>query len=276
MSSGDLETPDEAITVNPLTLLDDKDQQALQRLYLYSMLAAKTLSLTVEVFFRREFGERYMGALSFFGAFVSMLSLVMGSIVLGSFFSDDFSLLMVLHGIAFLVVCSLHLVAILKRIKNNIRWHSRYSGIPLQFWQKLPWPRSASEHTIKRFLEPGLIGLLAFVISPVDSVYSLFLWFAASAMFIRANLEHLIQYGRMLDAIDSQIDAEEMNNSVIKGRQPAECRGSRLAGVIRPGQVRLKAPQAHIGNEEPLDSRLREMMKNPDGPQSEIESGAGQ
>jgi hypothetical protein len=77
------------------------------------------------------------------------------------------------------------------------------SGEPWPFWRHLPF----GTYTIKRYIEPALITLIALILSSLDHSLGCWLLFSAIALFVQEQcLRHQIRT-RQWDAIDSRVEA---------------------------------------------------------------------
>lgn len=231
------------------------------------MLVAKTISMTMDVFLRSNFGVRYFG---FAGVFTSIaigfLMIFMLSIIdsLGGTAAEitetikdplntgaavdtmlgrpvgELTLpdapqvpLYPRFVLGVVILTAAHQLIAWRRHQRGEYWHSRYSGTPHFFWFLIPTPFGPlPEHIVKRGLEPLLVWGIATLVKPLDPALSFYLSFAAVALLVRANFEHYFSKKRLLDVLDEQLDAQMFNAAILEAKQPRECRGSMYAGLI--------------------------------------------
>ena len=106
-----------------------------------------------------------------------------------------------------------------RRELRNIRWHSRCSGLPWPIWRTLPGARNP--FTVQLVYEPlavAAVGALLFV--SVQSVFGVYLLFAAVALLFRQALVVSQVQAQVFDQIDQQIEAEVLADLVHGKRDP--------------------------------------------------------
>jgi hypothetical protein len=159
--------------------------------------AASGLAFGAEVFLRRRFGERYIGAQG--------LVPVAGLFFLPLFFPHDDPMPALWLMGAYLCMCLVARCDIVRRQRlGDLGCHSRYSGEP-RLWRLVPL---ASETTVKSMVEPMIVaglGCLALQFSQPVGAYVLA---SAFALFIMS--ESLKQRDRnlRLDLHDAVMDAQ--------------------------------------------------------------------
>lgn len=194
--------------------------RALHALAQFVLFAA---SLTVEVFLRYDFGERYLKppAVLLGLAWLALASLYFGPQAVGAETLTTFA-----H--AFIVVSLLKMVWIQIRIRRGVRWHSKSPGVPLP-----PLARIATSHSmLHQIIEPA-IAIVAGVVVIVSGggVLGLYLFFAAIAMVGKNLIERARFREKLLDAIDSQIESETFAEAMKDRPSPRKARGFVVPGA---------------------------------------------
>jgi hypothetical protein len=169
------------------------------------------ISASVEVYIRREFGERYIGWVHFF------LSLILLNIVMTAFRIIYF-LPMIGGGIypklssiywySFIFLTGYHMLRIWLRNRQGIAWHSRSPGI--SYLSFLP----IDQWILYRFVEPALCIAFSLAIRPLAPFTGNWLLFASLCLLIKSNLIFNVARGRVLDVVDAQIEAKVMSGEL--------------------------------------------------------------
>lgn len=223
------------------------------------------LSVTLEVFIRRNFGERYLNLLRLFLALQVMatfrffynaiqafkgrgnlLSLFWNPAGLNAlFYGDTSSRVYFLFWWAYVVVAALHIIAIKRREHQGIEWHSMSFGqswleeLPLWgLWNWLvswlPWRLGAflnvDEWVMYCVLEPLLCYLASFSVYRLDSLLGTWLWLAAWALFFKNLLVYYELRGRMLDLMDASIESRFLS-AALRGESKGQTAGFSVVTV---------------------------------------------
>ena len=174
-------------------------------------------SLSIEVFLRWNFGERYFSVVRvFFGG------LVMAVLAVFPFLGGGASKFY--WGLAgcYLVLSIIHLVRIWLRNRAGVVWHSQSFGVPLLGYL-LP---GVNDWTLYRFIEPAISFALAVIASRFDRVTSNWLFLASVSLLVHNQMVYSEQRNRWLDAMDASIEAETFSNpSAFIGRRKQESHG---------------------------------------------------
>lgn len=182
-------------------------------------------TVTLEVFIRREFGERYLGltrvilgllTIRFFLALANLqtaLSWVPGIRPLSSERSINAWFV-----ICFLLLSLTHLARIWQRNHAGVVWHSRSFGRSwLDFLIDLPPLRigrtqiRVTEWMLYRFVEPALCLVVAAALVPGPSFTRSWLIWSSLAMLIHNNMVFTHQRNRFLDMLDGYIEGGYYN-----------------------------------------------------------------
>lgn len=183
-------------------------------------------SVTLDVFIRRDFGERYLDVgrvllglltLRFFLGLANLqtaLSWVPGIQPLASQRTINRWFMT-----CFVLLTLVHLLRIALRNHAGVPWHSHSFGVSwLDFLTMLPPVRIGdiqlriSDWMLYRFIEPGLCLFIAATLVPGPSFTRSWLIWCSIAMLIHNNLIFNAQRGRFLDLLDSQIESGHYNS----------------------------------------------------------------
>lgn len=216
---------------------------------------------------RRNFGERYLPAGSFvLGMFVfhyaTLASVAKGdrpALVLQAFFW-----IVLVMGIG-------HLATIYRRNRKGVRLHSYHDGDPLPMLTKIPFlPPGA----VTRFCEPFLVILIGILAGGVfnDPIFTGWMYMGAFSLFMKATIEQDIWRHRILDAIDGQIEAQQMTAALVDQKPPRRTEGFRVWGV--PSSFSREQREGLARAFGGLDPELREMVSEEPSPPAPVEKSA--
>lgn len=183
-------------------------------------------TITLEVFIRREFGERYLS----FGR------MILGWLTIRFFLSianlrNTFSWVPGVSSLAsevtinrgfvtcYMLLCLVHLFRVWQRNRAGIPWHSHSFGVSwLEFLTTLPPLRigginlTITDFILYRFIEPGLCFLVAWFLVPGPSFTRNWLIWSSLAMLVHNNMAYAMRRARFLDMLDSQIESGYYNS----------------------------------------------------------------
>lgn len=226
---------------------------------------------TVVVFLRWDFGERYFNVSDLLGSTFTFT--IYGAIILlflatgrggnavhqyGGGKEQNAAVLGVFL-LCFLAMSVFHrLISFVQKLGGR-RWHSRYAGTSyLRFLTALPLVTS---YTVQRYIEPALALLAACVFGLLSPVLGLWLGFAALSLAATGYLQHRRARNRVLDAIDAQIEAEQIGNAIAGNKSAQETEGFVLP-VPRYFSPQQRA--ALLGGMTRLDPALQAIMDTSD------------
>jgi len=204
------------------------------------------ISVTLEVFTRREFGERYLSwtrvflawfAMGFFDFAREIPGMVRGLI---PFSQPVFTAhLHPWFWQGFIVLYLIHRLHIWRRKQQGIQWHSQSFGISwLEF---LPWGLLANipvigryivvnDWTLYRWIEPGLCFLAGLALEPFSWATSEWILLASVALFIKNQMVYFSTLGRFLDVIDARIEAANLTGA-LSGKSKRDTAGFSVVAV---------------------------------------------
>ncbi|MCE9592333.1 MAG: hypothetical protein K8S99_17650 [Planctomycetes bacterium] len=160
---------------------------------------ARSLAVSVEVFLRRGFGERYIGL----QAAVAMPIILF----FGVFFPEDDPGPMLWFLLAYLVMCvRARIDGFRRRRRGELRSHSFYNG----------WPRLArvnpkfTESQVKRKTEPLLVLAVGYLVWQLNRPLGMYLILSAAALFLVAVLTERYERARAMDMNDAVIEQHRL------------------------------------------------------------------
>lgn len=196
----------------------------IKTIYTLFMIFLGWNTLTLEVFSRRNFGERYITllrlvlawiTLSTYRFFFVLFFTLSNFSISGSMFGGGPSLnlsattplfTMFTYGMA---ACTLfHLGHIFWRNRQGIAWHSQSFGVSwLSFLPIDDWK-------LYRFVEPALFILIGYFLSSgIDRLTGVWLMFAGACLFLKNQMAYAEERGRFLNMIDARIESTHLQEA---------------------------------------------------------------
>lgn len=188
------------------------------------------ISLTLEVFLRKGFGERYFSLMR-----VAMANAVMLAVafVLGllngiapdaGYYSPE---PLAIIAVGFNVAAIFHLIWMWIRRWRNIPWHTRSFGenwLAFLFWR---W-----DWTFYRFIEPvACFAVGYFLVKTMEEpIMGGWICLAAVALLMKNNISYYIQLERMWDFTDAQIEAANQQ-AAMRGERKSKTAGFSVVSV---------------------------------------------
>lgn len=185
-------------------------------------------SKTIEVFLRREFGERYFNI-----GFIFLAFLVINTV--GRFADNFHSIPLFYYSYAFVLMSAWHELRIFQRNRQGIKWHSYHRGLSHLSLLGLP------VGLVQRFLEPGLVIVGGFIVAKQDGIFGFYLLLAGFGLLIGEQIRYKQSKKIVLDAIDSQIEAENLMAALVDERPSTQTQGVSFVGL--PKQTREESEQ---------------------------------
>lgn len=162
-------------------------------------------SITLEVFLRHRFGERYLHSVHV----VLSLALAALSIVLYSYFSDEqiASVIaknyMLWAAALFIVLSVWHLIVIQIRLKRGEEWHSKSSGDSWLYFDFYP----IKQQTFQRFVEPTLCLFIGYLLRDSYTPFAIWIMLASGCMLIKGQIEYQRTREWHLDRLDAEFES---------------------------------------------------------------------
>ena len=178
------------------------------------------VSLSLEVFIRYDFGERYLGAIRIIMAALMLLAIYI--LPSSFFFYVGTTPLFITFAILFVAMVVWHRLRMASRHKQGIKWHSYSFGVSLlgELLIRIPSikfpPTTKNDWILYRFVEPSFFFCLGIVLFPVDLLLGFWLMLASTCLFVKNQLAYYQEYDRILDIIDGQIEADLYNDMTSK------------------------------------------------------------
>lgn len=185
-------------------------------------------SVTVEVFLRHGFGERYLSPLRCIVALMTIRIYLWFPSLIQYFrgylnpFAPDQPFLATqgstLFINMFILLCIVHLIRIW--VRNNVEgkpWHSYSFGISnlaplISFIERIPGVRQGGgDWLLYRAVEPALVLLFAWMFRNFSPTMGWWFVFAGIALLLRNNLAYTTERGRYLDILDARIESHYFN-----------------------------------------------------------------
>ena len=240
--------------------------------YAIVFLAMQTISLTVEVFLRQKFGERYLDPL--------MAMLGYGLLMFAAFsgFVGGKQWMLLVYAQLYLAFVLLHKLSTFHRNLKGERWHSYSEGIshriltipailaarlvgalvPVRFLgegykQRLSaWMRELAH---LRF-EPVLVMIVGGLTMQADEVFGLYLFWAGLAMAFKNELKRLDDRRDVLNLLDQTIEATHQRDAAMGLKEPEEAEGFRVYGTPLSAGEQKTIASAYAN----LDPKLQELV----------------
>ena len=226
---------------------------------------------TIVVFLRCDFGERYFNVSDLLGSTFTFA--IYGAVILLLFTTgrggdaihqyggsrEQNAAVLIVFLLCFLAMSVFHRVISFVQNLSGRRWHSRYAGTSyLRFLTALPL---VTTYTVQRFVEPALALTAAFAFGLLSPVLGLWLCFAGLSLAATEHLQHRRARNRVLDAIDAQIEAEQIGNA-IAGNKSARATEGFVLPV--PRYFSQQQRETLLSGMTRLDPALQAIMDTPD------------
>ena len=268
-------------TDNRDTVLRDKAQQGVLQAYLQNtplgMLGfavtqylTSIASYSVEVFFRRQFGERYFNAAALWPSLILYWTIY-------AFFGGA-SPYMLPFGIAYTLVGFAHLAYIFwrSRMKEQL-WHSYAVGISwlAPFTERIrryTWTGYPIHNNTQRLIEPLIVLAFAYALQPIDLWLGAWLGLAGLSLltkeFIRATLQRnaeLNQIDAYIEGMVTQMRQERMQEAGDDQPKRLTAEESMGATTVLPDTARTRAMREAITGGPRFQRPMRRDQPQPGG-----------
>jgi hypothetical protein len=178
--------------------------------------------MSVVVFFRRDFGERYLSWINIiFGVTAVGLFTGLGNWLLSS--SGHMSKIIEIAYDLVVILSVYHRVIIWRKNKTGTLWHSYNPG---RSWIQIP---GLSQEAVAKWIEPCLLFALAYVASIYhDQPLRLWLFIGGFALLVHEQVSFYMQRQRILDMRDARIESM-MWSHVMAGKPVQQTAGYAIA-----------------------------------------------
>jgi hypothetical protein len=244
-------------------------------IYAFVEFLAAQFAKTIEVYFRKDFGQRYFGignvfgSILTFGLYLSAVPYLMERSTRRSpatASAEDDSWILGLFFLGFVALGLLHQIAAWLRQRRGQRWHSRYSGT-----SHLAFLSPGNPYIVQRYIEPGIafvIGWLLF--NYLNRPLGAWLIFASFCLAATEAINAKRARNRILDAIDAQIEAKHLGEALAGNKDAEDTEGF----VLPVPKYFDKAQRAAIyDGMVTLDPALAAIMDMPEGQPAQSGNG---
>jgi hypothetical protein len=219
-------------------------------------LISGCFAVSVVVFIRKDFGERYLSWLNlFFGYTVVANFLFLGTLLMslsGMFFrrvSIGSPRLMFIFWFAFIVMSVYRRVEISRKINAGVAWHSMYAGTSL-----LPLP--FAQEKIYKFFEPVAVFAVGNFLWSISPQVGLWLEISAVALYVNNHIIYYNERRALLDIRDAEIESKFMS-AALSGKPARETAGF----VVAESSIKLMNHDAGLKAAfENLSPELKEVL----------------
>lgn len=223
-------------------------------------------SVSVEVFLRHSFGERYLSATRVVLGLLVFLLVVFSRQILAILTPPGTLSVPLVDVVAFLVLYIgflgfgvFQLWRIWQRNRKGVPWYSKSFGISRfsSLVGKPIGPLTIDDWTLYRFIEPGFVLLMAIILGLLvsDNIRN-WLLLVFVTMLVRNNFLHSRERGRILDMMDEAI-VGRFGTDALKGEDKRETAGF---SIVRPPRG---ADADHDGIPDFLDKNKPVTHSNP-------------
>lgn len=155
-------------------------------------ILCSVMSVTVEVFIRRNFGVRYLNWQAAAGILLIL--------IFGSFFPGQDLRVLVIFFVGYIVfLLRARLEGLLRRWRNKPEPHSRYNGES----RCKKWFPTWRESTVKTYAEPVAILIFGLLMNEINHVMGVYLMLSSAALFVTGLLSSMYERARELDVYDA-------------------------------------------------------------------------
>lgn len=162
------------------------------------LVAIHGWALSVEVFLRRDFGSRYIGA---YGALVPIIILLQAMM----WERQDLTPLFLFCGL-FLLFCGAARLDALWRARRGEMNHTYYSGSPI-LKKFLP---CCSEATVKKFVEPLFVFGVGMLLGDWNPPLGVYMCFASACLLVRVHHAEMCLRRRAAEMNDAVLEQEDV------------------------------------------------------------------
>lgn len=174
-----------------------------RKFMMFGAIILSAITTTGHVFLHRGFGARFFG--------LQALAPLLIIPAFGLFFpGHDQTALLTFLAVYLVTVFGLRIESIFRRPKECV--HSRYDGTP--YLSQVPLFRRLSELTIKRFIEPCMLGLIATWVLSWDQPLGFYLLMAAFVCLATANSAEAYERMRAREATDALIEQQQVGERI--------------------------------------------------------------
>ncbi|MBI4879417.1 MAG: hypothetical protein HY812_07115 [Planctomycetes bacterium] len=201
-------------------------------------IAARMFSVTVEVFLRRNFGERYLSGPVLVGGALAVHLVTTALAGRPLLEPRGASLGAMLYLWAYASLCVGHKLVIWRRDRTGERWHSLSDGTSRRLFDHVP----IAPRIVQMYVEPALVAVVGLALLLADRVLGGYLLLASLAFLVKGQMTHRRRREAWLDYVDKTIEAEELHAALVEERPARETRGF----VVASGAARHQRSLEHM------------------------------
>ena len=206
-------------------------------------------SISVAVFTRRDFGERYLGWINLYCGYSVVAAFMFFGNLLSAFTRTGSSHLMTLFWLAFVGLSLYHRREITCRNNAGVEWHSYYLGTS---WLEGKLP--VSSERIYKILEPAAVFALGYFFWHISGQVGLWLMFGAVSLLINNHIVFFQERQSILNMRDAHIESRYFSVA-LAGRPARETAGF----VVAESSIRLIGTDMRLSD---AFNRLSDEMKS--------------
>jgi hypothetical protein len=213
-------------------------------------LISSCFAVSVVVFIRKDFGERYLGWLNLFFGYTIVANFTFLGGIIATMTGHGGQQMMMLFWLAFIVMSLYRRFEIARRNNKAVEWHSMYFGTSI-----LPLP--FSQEKIYKFFEPALVFGVGQLLWSLSGQVGLWLMISAVALLINNHIVFYNERRAMLDLRDAQIEAKYMGDAMA-GKPAKETAGF----VVAESSMKLMRQDASLKSAfDNLSPELKEVLQ---------------
>jgi len=220
---------------------------------LLSLISA-CFAVSVVVFIRKDFGERYLGWLNLFFGYTVVANFTFLGGMIAAMTGRGGQQFMLLFWLAFIVMSLYRRWQITRRNNAGVEWHSMYIGSSI-----LPLP--FSEEKIYKFFEPAIVFAVGYMFWGLSGQVGLWLMIGGVALLVNNHIVFYNERRSILDLRDAQIEAKYLG-AALSGKPAKETAGF----VVAESSVKLMRQEASLkGAFDNLSPELKEVLDTKSG-----------
>lgn len=197
-------------------------------------LISGCFAVSVVVFIRKDFGERYLGWLNLFFGYTVVANFTFLGSMIAVLTRRGGAQLMMLFWLAFIAMSIYRRLEINRKNNAGVEWHSMYIGTSL-----LPLPFSSEK--IYKFFEPAIVFGVGHLLWTFSGQVGLWLMISAVALFVNNHIVFYNERRSMLDIRDAQIESKYLS-AALAGKPASETAGF----VVAESSIKLMNQDAGL------------------------------
>lgn len=229
--------------------------------YAFAEFICGQFAKTIEVFFRHDFGERYFNIINLYGSSFTfgLYAIFAGTLLAGEGEGKE---ILGLFLFGFIIVGIVHQLKAVAMKRKGRRWHSRYPGTSY-----LASVLNLSPYIIQRYIEPTIAIAAGYLLyNTLNRPLGLWLVFAGLCLAATEQINAARVRNRILDAIDAQIEAQNIGAAIAGNKTPEQTEGFVLPV---PSYYSEQQRKTLVDGMIRLDPALAAIMDTPEATEAE-------